>query len=142
MNFSLISAIQSANRAGPVLSCSAIRIYNSLGALTYRTTLVVCTRWRIRVWIYRIYVRSATWTFGIVSITSRWWPSWKILTTFIVGVSSERNREEYVYGPAHRSNANSTRSFFLHLAQSSVLLSEHFRRLVQHVISPSSVFIS
>lgn len=27
MNFSLISAIQSANRAGPVLSCSTIRIY-------------------------------------------------------------------------------------------------------------------
>lgn len=54
MNFLLISAIQSANRAGPVLSCSAIRIYNSLDALTYRTALVVCTHRRMRV---RIYVR-------------------------------------------------------------------------------------
>lgn len=52
MNFSLISAIQSANRAGPVLSCSAIQIYNSPGALTYRTALVVCMRWRMRVYEY------------------------------------------------------------------------------------------
>lgn len=64
MNFSLISAIQSANRAGPVLSCSAIRIYNSPGALTYRTALVVCTRWRMRVYEH-------TYTFDYVGIRYR-----------------------------------------------------------------------